>query len=126
MTAAPFADFVPVTRCHKGQLVVEEILVELDGDLLRIRSDWSERKQDFRRAAEYRLEAGDSPLGRAFHLYRDAESVERDPDHEPSYWCLIAGDRSECDCKGKKATELHGRECKHVACLKHLSAENLL
>lgn len=118
MTAV--ADFIPIRRHHKGRDVWEEILVELDGDKLTIRSEWSERKQDFKRVCEYRVERADGPMGRAFHLHRDAEAVAKDPDHEPSYWVLIAGADCRCDCKGKAATEREGRECKHVAALRHL------
>lgn len=119
MTAA-VSDFIPIRRVRKGQEIVAEILVELDGDKLTIRDDWSERRQDFRDVREYRVEASETPMGRAFHLHRDAEAVEKDPDHEPSYWVLIAGNESRCDCKGNQSTERAGRTCKHLAAVRHL------
>jgi hypothetical protein len=127
MTAA-VAEFVPVRRCHKGVEVIEEILVELDGDRLTIRSEWSDRRQDFKRVCEYRVEKDESPMGRAFHLHRDAESIAKDPDHEPSYWVLIANDPKDttCTCKGSAATDRYGRCCKHTAALEWAVSEKLL
>ncbi len=113
------AEFITIARIRDGKPFAEEVMVEYADGLLTIRGGWSERKQDFREVREYRVEACESPMGRAFHLYRDAEAVEKDPDHELSYWLLI-GAESRCDCKGKAATERQGRECKHVAALRHL------
>ena len=122
----PVIDFVPVERVRDGKPVTVELLVRFQpafGPLparLSVGADWSERRQEFRRYDAYDVEPCPSALGRAFRLVRAPEAVEKDPDHEPEYWVLIAGKDTRCDCKGFAATERAGRTCKHVAALTHL------
>lgn len=123
MTAVSFADWIEVERRRDGRTVYEEMLIEFEDGLLRLRSDWSERRQDFKRIAEYRVvEDPNAVGGRGFILHRDAEAVEKDPDHETHYAVLI-GPLPHCECKGFQATEREGRICRHVAAMRRVIAE---
>jgi hypothetical protein len=126
----PVIDFVPVERVRDGKPVTEELLVRFQpafGPLpacLSIGAEWSERRQEFRRYDAYDVESCPSALGRAFRLVRAPEAVEKDPDHEPEYWVLIAGPKdTHCQCKGFQAVELKDRVCKHVTVLRWLISE---
>lgn len=116
---------VHAPRISKGQPSTSELHVRYQDEdpgrlpLLTILGRYSPRHAWFRDRDVYRVGEIPAAGGRAFLLYRGAEAVEKDPDHEERYGVFIAycGDASDlCECKGHSA---HGH-CKHVDALKAL------
>ena len=115
-------DFVPINRIRAGRAFVEELMYALVDDRLTIRSEWSERIQDFRRADEYTVgEFSPDVPGRGFRLDRSAEAIERDPDGVTHYSVLVPEmGVPVCDCRGAISKETVGGVCKHAAIVRHL------
>jgi hypothetical protein len=106
---------VPITRLEAGQPVASEIEVTYADGVLTIRSDWSSRRQRWRRETVYRVEA----VGLSFILNRSPSDVARDG--EPSY-VVMTGKDQQCSCPGHLS---HGR-CKHLSAIVGLLEAGLL
>lgn len=123
---APTVEAVEIDRIREGEPDVEELGVQYraaHGSVratLIILSRWHKRTATYRCADFYHVETLDSPMGRAFRLWREKRKVEKDPRHDPSYWVLVNGQGGQCDCMGGIATARYGRVCKHLAVMGRL------
>src|SRR4051812_12723734 len=111
-------------RVRGGRPVTTPITTSYTDDghglpVLVILSDWSVRRQEYRRKTTFRVEEMPTTDGRGFMLHRNPEDVTADgPDADTYYGVFVARNAQDhtCTCRGFQA---HGR-CRHFDSVREL------